>query len=907
MSLALALGSLTAGAALTHGLTRYRQRTSAPPSFPGLLQWAAFPAEGVVWLKDGAFMATWEFSGPDLRFATVEQVEALARQFNRVVCALGGRHMAHVDCCRVPSREYDSAPGFTSAVGHFLDEVSREQYEAGVALEDRYFLTITYLPPEDVYQKANQVFVSSTGTTGVDWGGEIEAFEAQLKSFEDLMPKPIPMRRLGTSDLASYLHYLLKGEFEPIDGPPDAQFADFLFDQDFRPGFEPVLGNHFHRVVSVQGYPRDAFMGILRELDDLAFPYRYSTRLIGVDPADANKLIKRRMERWFRKREGAKDVLSQAVSGGNAGLQPPAPALVNVFADDQAADAQDAFREAQTGLSRFVSHTACVIVRGESLAEVNERAGRVRKVFAHRGFVTVLETANATEALLGSYPGHGHYNVRRVPIRSDYVTRVMPLSRTYPGPAENPCKLYPDHSPVLFYARTSEHVPFRFCPFVGQVGHTIIVGPTGSGKSILMGYEGYRHQQYENARTVMFDNGNSFALLCEAMGGTRYEIGGDGVGFQPLRGIVDPEERRWAADWVASLVQLQGGEVTPTRRRHITETLDHMASRAQHNPEYLTMRELEVQLQDRALKDAIAPYAGSGALGDLLNASTDRMAEERFQVFELSSIIGLSPELVTPLLLYIFHRVGQQLDASRPTFVGADEFFLLAAKSEVGRAYCLEALRTYRKYNAYMTIATQDAGDLVPTGRGDDLAAVLNSCRTRIYLPNPDALEPVQFEAYLEHGLNEREIREVADAVPQRDYVVRQPDGTRRFHLGLGAELAFLTPLKGMTMVETAARLREVRAEAGPEWLHTWLRMRGVPEAEAARALEPRHLARAGAEVPGADAPEPGGDLAAAPPLEAAIAAADGEPLDYDGVPPLSHGDGASTTPATDTPLPSSR
>ena len=852
MTLALLLGGLAAGAALTKGLDRVRRQFAVAPSFPSLLQWAAMPADGVLWLKDGAFMATWEFAGPDLRFATVEQMEALARQFNRVLCALGKQHMVHVDCCRVPSREFASGDAFPSAVGHFLSEGSRLQYESGVALEDRYFLSLTYLPPEEVYQKANQVLLVRADGAGVDWKGEIDAFEAQLSAFEDLMPKPIRLRRLDSAGLASYLRYLLAGEFEPLGAAPDAHFVEHLFDQEFRPGFEPVLGNDFHRVVSVQGYAREAHMGVLRELDDLAFPYRYSSRVIGVDPSDATALIKRRMERWFRKRQGGKDLLAQAVQGEQATRDTP-DVLLNAFADQQAVDAQDAFKESQAGHLRFVGHTACVVVRGPSREAVNERAARVRKVFAHRGFVASVETANATEALLGSYPGHGHYNVRRAPVRSDYVTRTLPLSRVYAGPSEHPCKLYPEDSAALFYAQTSEHVPFRFCPFVGQVGHTIIVGPTGSGKSILMGYEGYRHQQYPDARTILFDNGNSFALLSEVMNGSRYEIGGDGIGFQPLGRIADPEERRWAADWVTALVRLQGGEVTPTRRRHISETLEHMAERAAHNPEYLTMRELEVQLQDRIVKDAVAPYAGSGALGNLLNADRDGLDEARFQVFELSSIIGLSPELVTPLLLYIFHRVGTSLDARRPTFVGADEFFLLAAKSEVGRRYCMEALRTYRKYNAYMTIATQDANDLVPSGRGDDLAAVLNSCRSRVYLPNPDALEPIQFEAYLEHGLNAREIREIADATPQRDYVVRQPDGTRRFHLGLGPELAFMTPIAGLSMTETADRLRQVKAEAGERWMHAWLRLRGADDATLARALDPAHLARAAAEAPDLD------------------------------------------------------
>jgi len=841
------------GTALCWALSRHHARYAAPPSLPSLLQWAALPRDGILWLKDGAFMATWEYRGPDLNFATVEQMDTLARQFNRALLSLGKQHMLHLDCCRVPSTSYTSGNGFASSVGALLDELSRAGYAAGMHFENRYFMTLTLMPPEEIYQKLSRVLIEGEEGTGIDWEAELDHFEALLRAFEDLLPKQLSVKRLGSSELLSYLSYLLKGSFYPVNVPPEPDFIEAIFDEEFRPGFEPVLGGTYHRVVSIQGYPDESFMGILQALDDLDYPYRYSTRIIGTDPDEITAMIKKRMQRWFQKREGGKDLLEKAVQGKKAETH---EVFLNAFADEQALDAQHAYKDAQAGLVRHLNHTACVVVRHDRREVANDRARRVQKVFSHRGFITTVETGNATEALLGSLPGHGHQNVRRVPIRSDYITRLLPLSCVYAGPHHNPCKLYGEDSPVLFYAETAESVPFRFTPYVGQVGHTIIVGPTGSGKSILMGYEGYRHQQYANAQTILFDNGNSFALLCEVMNGKRFEVGHARLGFQPLRDVCDPEERRWAADWISTLVELQGVEMTPSRRRMIVRTLEHMAERAQHNLAFLTMAELETQLQEQSLKDALAPYAGAGAMGQLLNADHDSLQGTRFQVFELSSIIDLSAELVTPVLLYIFHRIQQMLDPERPTFVGADEFFLFAAKSEAGRRYCVEALRSYRKHNAMLTIATQDPADLIPSDHGDDLSAVLNSCRTRIYLPNPDALEPSQLEMYLQHGLNEHEIKEIADAVPQRDYISRQPTGTRRFNLGLRAELAFMTPLPGHSMLKTAHRLREVKAECGERWLHAWLLLRGYPK-EAARALEAHHLARARLEVPGNGKPLP--------------------------------------------------
>lgn len=843
------LAGVVLGACTVMLLQRFHAQTKQPPSLQSLVQWGAIPRNGLLWLKDGALCCTWEIRGPDLGFATIEQAESLAHQFNRALISLSGRHMLHLDCCRVPATSYASGSGFGSATGHLLDELSRAKYEKGINHENRYFLTLTGMPSEGMYQRLNSVLIHGSDRAGVDWEAELDAFERTASALDDLMPQPIKRRRLSTSEQLSYLSYLLKGSFQTVNAPPDPDFVDCLFDQSFRPGFQPVIDDSvWHRVVSVQGYAPDAFMGILRGLDDLDFPFRFSTRIIGIEPTEVNAMIKKRMERWFQKREGGKDLLEQLMSSGKTETN---DVFLDAFADEQALDAQQAYKESQSGLVRYLVHTACVIVRGEDLERVNAMAAKVKKVFAHQGFIAKIEQGNATEAWLGSLPGHGHHNVRRSPVRSDYITRMLPLSCVYAGPTKNPSKLYPKDSPVLFYAQTAESVPYRFTPYVGQVGHTAIVGPTGSGKSILMGHQGYRHQQYENSQTILFDNGGSFALLCEAMNGQRYEVGGDGMGFQPLGQIQDVEERRWAADWLATLCQLQGLDVGPYLREVISDTLAHMADLAAHNPAYLTMGDFETQVQDEAIRAALSPYAGKGAMGQLLNANHDSISGTRFQVYEVSSIIDLSPKLVTPVFLYIFHRIQKLLGAKKPTYVGADEFFLLAAKSEAGRRYCMEALRTYRKHNAMMVLATQDAADLIPSDHGDDLSAVLNSCRTRIYLPNPDALEPSQMAMYLQHGLNEREIKEIANAKPQRDYIVRQPTGTRRFDLGLSRELAFLTPLPGLTISESVARLRECKAEHGDLWLNEWLRRRGYPAAAEA-ALAPAHRRRAAREVSGA-------------------------------------------------------
>src|SRR3546814_15244681 len=62
------------------------------------------------------------------------------------------------------------------------------------------------------------------------------------------------------------------------------------------------------------------------------------------------------------------------------------------------------------------------------------------------------------------------------------LAHLMPLSSVWAGPARN------DHlaGPPLLYAETSGSTPFRLSTPVGDVGHQLIVGPTGAGKSVLL-------------------------------------------------------------------------------------------------------------------------------------------------------------------------------------------------------------------------------------------------------------------------------------------------------------------------------------------------------------------------------------------------------------------------------------
>jgi type IV secretion system protein VirB4 len=150
---------------------------------------------------------------------------------------------------------------------------------------------------------------------------------------------------------------------------------------------------------------------------------------------------------------------------------------------------------------------------------------------------------------------------------------------------------------------------------------------------------------------------------------------------------------------------------------------------------------------------------------------------------------------------------------------------------------------TLRKQNAAVVLATQSPAQLAQLATRH---AVIDSCPTKFYLPNPDAASPGAAALYHDLGLNDREVETIATATPKRHYYVKSPRGSRLFELGLGPlALAFLTSPAGQTVEESKRRLESMIGQYGPTWPAEWVAERGHPVwASALReALTERELA----------------------------------------------------------------
>jgi type IV secretion system protein VirB4 len=134
-----------------------------------------------------------------------------------------------------------------------------------------------------------------------------------------------------------------------------------------------------------------------------------------------------------------------------------------------------------------------------------------------------------------------------------------------------------------------------------------------------------------------------------------------------------------------------------------------------------------------------------------------------------------------------------------------------------------EWLKTLRKKNASVIFATQSLADI----DGSDIAAaIIESCPTRLFLPNERALEPQITTVYRRFGLNDRQIEILSRATPKRDYYCQSRRGNRLFELGLSeVALAFTA---ASSKADQAA-ITEIMAEHGQDgFTCAWLRHKGL-------------------------------------------------------------------------------
>ena len=776
-------------------LAEYRKR---PTGLADYLPWAALIAPGVVLNKDGSFQRTARFRGPDLESSTQAELVGASARLNNVLRRFGSGWALFFEAERFEAHDYPDSD-WPDPVSRLVDEERRAMFaEQSGHFESAYYVTFVFLPPAERINRAERALLETPeGKRGLDYHDYLDNFVSQTDRALDLLGQIMPeVAALDDDETLTFLHGTISTKRHPVKAPEIPAYLDsVLIDSPLIGGLEPMLGEMHLRTLTVMGFPNTTTPGLLDDLNHLGLEYRWVARFLPLDKTIANRELAKYRRQWFAKRKSITAIVREVM------MNQETP-LVDSDADNKALDADAALQELGADYVSYGYFTATVTVWDQDYAVVDEKVRAVERVINGRGFVTILETLNAVDAWLGSLPGHCYANLRQPLTHTLNLTHMIPLSAVWAGPERD------DHldGPPLLLAKTNGNTPFRLVTHIGDVGHQLIVGPTGAGKSVLLSLMALQFRRYPDSQIYIFDKGGSARAANAGMGGDFYHLGKDAeLAFQPLAAIDDDHGKSWATEWIAGLLAHENVTVTPEVKEAVWSALISLSTAPLQER---TLTGLSVLLQSNTLKQALLPYTLDGPFGRLLDADKDRLEVGSVQCFEMEELMH-EEGAVLPVLTYLFHRLEERFDG-RPTLLILDEAWVFLDNPAFA-ARIREWLKVLRKRNVAVIFATQSLSDIANSSIAP---AIIESCPSRIFLPNDRAIEPQAKAIYEQFGLNERQIGIIARATPKRDYYYQSRQGNRLFELGLGpVALAFC----GASSKQDQALISRILAEHGRE------------------------------------------------------------------------------------------
>jgi len=748
-------------------LREYRHR---PSRLADYLPWALLVAPGVLQCKDGGFLQTIRYRGPDLDSATEHELVATAARLNNILRRPGSGWAIFSEARPIAKRDYPGAE-WPDPVTFLIDEERRALFEAGSYYETEYYLTFFYLPPTQRQTRMARLFTEGgKRDSQEDEAFHLNKFQDQVQRTVDLLNGVFPEAAILDDDaLLTYLHSTISTTYHPVRAPETPMYLDaVLADTPLVGGLEPQLGRAHLRPIGILSFPGTTIPGILDGLNRLQIEYRWMTRFLPMDKQDALKALNQYRRQWWAKRKGMMATFKEAATNEET-------ALADSDAMNKAQDADAALQELSDDAVSYGYFTATVVVWDEDVRALDQKVRAVQQVVNNLGFATITETLNAVESWLGTLPGHVYANVRRPILNTLNLAHLMPISAVWNGAKRN------EHldAAALLYGLTAGGSPFRFVTHVGDVGHTLMIGPTGAGKSVKLALAEAQFRRYPNSQVYIFDKGGSALALTAGVGGEYYDLGGEHakLAFQPLAHIDEDRERAWAHGWVLDLLRQENVQITPAVKTEIWEAINSLASAPR---EQRTITGLTHLTQTTELRDALRTYTVDGPHGQLLDSDHDSLRDGRWQTFEMEHLMQ-TPAAVAPVLSYLFHRLEARFDG-RPTFLVLDEAWVFL-DSPVFAPRIREWLKVLRKANVSVFFATQSLADVEES---PITAAITGACPTRVFLPNPEAREEQAAALYRKFGLNDREIDIIATMMPKRQYYYTSPMGKRVYELALG-------------------------------------------------------------------------------------------------------------------------
>ena len=463
----------------------------------------------------------------------------------------------------------------------------------------------------------------------------------------------------------------------------------------------------------------------------------------------------------------------------------------------------------------------------ERLRTLDQHLAQARALLADTGMTVAREDLALEAAFWAQLPGNFAFRPRKAPVTSRNFAAFAPFHNYPCGQASG------NHwGDALALLKTRAHSAFHFSLHAAEAasdgrrdtGHTFICGPTGSGKTVLVGFL-VAMLSRSGATQVVLDKDRGLEILVRALGGQYLRLrNGEPTGFNPLALPAGPAHLEFLRGWLRLLARPQAGRGLSVREQQdLDQALRGVLALAPEARRLSRVLEFLDPTDPEGVYARLARWceASEGEYGWVFDNPTDsvvrRLCSARTFGFDVTEFLD-NERCRAPITLYLFHLVRQLLDGRR-LVCWMDEFWRLL-EDPAFEQFAKDGPKTWRKLNGVMVLATQSASDVLDSRIS---RTIIEQTPTKIFFPNAVASSE---EHIRDLGLTNRELALIREELDpgERAFLIKQGHQSVVCQLDLGGLDTELEVISARAAsLERLERLLCERGAAPELWLNEFL------------------------------------------------------------------------------------
>ena len=601
---------------------------------------------------------------------------------------------------------------------------------------------------------------------------DLSRLEQRVQAFTKQLSDLTPMEILDQEGQFRFFRRLLNYDDWRIAGKSQhSQFLDYqIVSSDVEAERDHLrIGDHFVRVLTMKEAISETRPLVLDALLKTPANFMACTEWTALPADRARKEVNKRRRHFNIAKTG---FVSQI------GNDPAKTDSRNVLVDEsKQADIEnlgDCLRALGDG-QQLGELSLTVVLYERDRQTLESQVGEFAGIFTNADGSLLAETYNQLNAYFAIVPGNHAFNLRKLYLLNTNYADLSFLFTILPGEPTNGY-LGTEYLAVL---ETDNDTPYYLNLHCGEVGHTLILGMTGSGKTFLSVFLVQNAQKYQ-PQTYIFDIGGSYESITRIFGGTYLNVGRESRDFtiNPFSLPQTSENLQFLFSFFRVLIEGhdQRYRMDFREEQRLWNAIERIYIL---EPRQRTVSNLAGIIGET--KDRLHRWTRAGQYGFLFDNAEDALSFAQFQTFNFRGW-GDAPEVLEPLLFYMLHRAGNEI--ADPDKLSTFKMFLLDEawlffRNETIRNYIVQAQKTWRKHRAVMVLSTQSLKELQESGL---LPVVAECCPTKIFLANPEMDRAVYAEAF---HLNDTELDLIAGLVPPGQMLIRKAQSSKKVRLNV--------------------------------------------------------------------------------------------------------------------------